>query len=41
LEVFDAITLLQNGVVLSMPLSRNLSGIRSGLHELRVKDRNG
>ena len=41
LEVFDAITLLQNGVVLSMPLSRNLSGIRSGLHELRVRDRNG
>jgi phage-related protein len=41
LEVFDAITLLQNGVVLSMPLSRNLSGIRPGLHELRFRDRNG
>ena len=41
LEVFDAISLLQNSVALSMPLSRNLSGIRPGLHELRFRDRNG
>ena len=41
LEIFDAITLLHNGAVLSMPLSRNLSGIRPGLHELRVRDRSG
>ena len=41
LEIFDAITLLQNGAVLSMPLSRNLSGISPGLHELRFRDRNG
>jgi phage-related protein len=41
LEVFDAITLLQNGVVFSMPLSRDLSGIRPGLHELRFRDRSG
>lgn len=41
LEVFDAITFLHNGVALSMPLSRNLSGIRPGLHELRFRDRSG
>lgn len=41
LEVFDALVLLQSGATLAMPLSRNLSGIKSGLHELRFRDRNG
>ena len=40
-EVFDAIALLASGQSLSMPLSRNLSSIRPGLHELRIKDRAG
>lgn len=37
----DAINLLASGKVLSMPLSRNLASIHSGLHELRFKDRSG
>ena len=41
LEIADAIVLLESGHRLSMPLSRNLSGIRSGLHELRIRDRAG
>ena len=40
-EIFDALALLQAGVTLAMPLSRNLSGIRFGLHELRFRDRTG
>jgi len=38
-EFLDAISLLEQGKVLSMPLSRNLSSIHGGLHELRFKDR--
>ena len=41
LEVFDAINLLEQGKTLSMPLSRNLSNIKPGLHELRFRDRGG
>lgn len=37
----DAVALLEDGVVLSMPLSRPLSNICTGLHELRLKDRHG
>ena len=37
----DAVNLLAVGQVLSMPLSRNLSGIFPGLHEIRLKDRTG
>ncbi len=37
----DAVSLLEQGKVLSMPLSRNLSNIQQGLHELRFKDRGG
>lgn len=37
----DAVNLLAAGQVLSMPLSRNLSGIALGLHELRLRDRAG
>lgn len=40
-EFFDAISLLTQGQVLAMPLSRNLSNIHPGLHELRLKDRAG
>ncbi len=40
-EFLDAISLLEQGKVLSMPVSRNLSGIHHGLHELRFKDRGG
>lgn len=37
----DAVNLLSEGAVLSMPLSRNLSSIHPGLHELRMKDGSG
>lgn len=37
----DAVNLLTSGQRLSMPLSRNLSGVFPGLHELRLKDRSG
>jgi phage-related protein len=40
-EFFDAISLLTQGLMLAMPLSRNLSSIHPGLHELRLKDRAG
>ena len=41
LEIVDAISLLDGGKVLGMPLNRNLSSIRPGLHELRFRDRAG
>jgi len=41
LEVADAIVLLESGQKLEMPLSRNLSSIRPGLHELRFRDKTG
>lgn len=41
MEIFDAISLLDSGRILEMPLSRNLSNIRQGLHELRFRDRGG
>ena len=41
LEIADAVALLENGQKLSMPLSRNLSGIRPGLHELRFRNKAG
>ncbi len=37
----DALVLLEEGQSLSMPLSRNLSSVHKGLHELRLKDRTG
>jgi phage-related protein len=40
-EVFDALELLGSGYRLSMPLSRPLFGIASGLHELRFRDKQG
>jgi len=41
LEIFDAISLLDSGKTLEMPLSRNLSSIYPGLHELRLRDKAG
>ncbi len=41
LEIADAMVLLESGQRLEMPLSRNLSGIRPRLHELRIRDRAG
>ena len=41
LEVADALLLLEGGQALEMPLSRNLAGIRPGLHELRFRDKAG
>ncbi len=41
LEVADALLLLEGGQMLEMPLSRNLAGIRPGLHELRFRDKAG
>jgi phage-related protein/DNA-binding XRE family transcriptional regulator len=41
LEVVDALLLLESGQALEMTLSRNLAGIRSGLHELRFRDKAG
>lgn len=40
-DFLDAIAWLAAGQALSMPLSRNLSSIQAGLHELRLKDRSG
>ena len=40
-DFLDAIVLLEQGQNLSMPISRNLSSIHKGLHELRLKDRTG
>lgn len=37
----EAVELLSAGKTLSMPFSRNLSGIFHGLYELRLKDRSG
>ena len=41
LEVADAFVFLESGQPLEMPLSRNLASIRSGLHELRFRDKAG
>lgn len=40
-DFVDAVSLLAAGENLQMPLSRNLSNIHKGLHELRLKDRSG
>lgn len=41
IEVVDAINMLSSGKTLKMPLSRSLSSIATGLHELRFRDRAG
>ena len=40
-DFIDAINLLSLGRTLEMPLSKNLSNIYPGLHELRLKDASG
>lgn len=40
-DFFDAVSLLVDGSLLGMPLSRPLSNICRGLHELRLKDASG
>lgn len=40
-EFFETIAMLENGEILKMPLSKPLSNIANGLHELRFKDRTG
>ena len=41
LEIADAVALLESGRRIDMPLSRNLSSVRPGLHELRFRDKAG
>ena len=40
-DLADALALLDEGVNLSMPLSRPMPSIGSGVHEIRLKDRSG
>lgn len=40
-ELADAIARLERGHLLSMPLSRPMPSIGSGIHELRFRDRSG
>ena len=40
-ELADAIARLELGQMLSMPLSRPMSTIGSGVHELRFRDKSG
>jgi phage-related protein len=40
-DFVDSISWLAAGETLALPLSRNLSSIFPGLHELRLKDRSG
>jgi DNA-binding XRE family transcriptional regulator len=40
-DFLDAINLLASGHRIPMPLSRNLSSLYRGLHELRLKDKSG
>ena len=40
-DLADALALLDEGINLSMPLSRPMPSIGGGVHELRLKDRSG
>jgi phage-related protein len=40
-DIADAAARLNQGLVLSMPLSRPMPGIGPGVHELRFRDRSG
>lgn len=40
-ELADAVARLERGHTLSMPLSRPMPSIGSGVHELRFRDRSG
>ena len=40
-DLADAVARLEEGQMLSLPLSRPMPGIGKGVHELRLKDRSG
>lgn len=40
-DLADALARIDNGEMLSMPLSRPMPSIGKGVHELRLKDRSG
>lgn len=40
-DFIDALVLLERGESLGPPISKPLSSIQKGLHELRIRDRNG
>jgi phage-related protein len=40
-DYLDAISLLEKGEILKMPLNRPLNNVYAGLQELRFKDRSG
>ena len=40
-QFFEAVTRLENNEKLVEPISKNLTNVRKGLHELRIKDRHG
>lgn len=40
-DFLDALLKLEEGEMLSMPLSKSLNSILKGLHELRLKDHKG
>jgi phage-related protein len=40
-EFSQVVSLLERGEQLAMPLSKSLASIHSGLHELRLRDRDG
>ena len=40
-DLADALARLDEGLTLSMPLSRPMPSIGAGVHELRLKDRSG
>jgi len=40
-ELADAVARLERGHLLSMPLSRPMPSIGSGIHELRFRDKSG
>lgn len=40
-EILTLLRRLENGEVLAMPQSRSMSSIAHGLHEIRVRDREG
>lgn len=40
-DLADALALLEEGCLLSMPLSRPMPSIGRGVHELRLRDRSG
>lgn len=40
-DFFDAVSMLDEGKMLGMPISKSLSSVHANLHELRFRDRTG